>query len=347
MEDLLLSWPLEAPTLEPLQPLSFSELDGEESSINLDKLSRSEIAGKLLDHLDQIAEGQETDPFDWFATNEKSIDLPIFENISSPIPVGLQNSSGSFKPSQPTHYPYFDSPEYEPTFAQTNDAFGGSAIPGAAQPHLTYAPSFGAVIAMDAASPPHGPCTTPASPPDVKKEVLTPPDSPKDEEILKFLKDMKPGDWDLIVPEPEPRVPDISTTISEDSCPADDLSDYPSTGSPYLASESNSDNDADYVPTRRISSGRVVGGNARRRTSKPYSRQTVEEKKLRKKEQNKNAATRYRIKKKQEVEESKFEEQRLADYNRELRSKLDDISREVKCLKSLMRDVYRKKGLIK
>ena len=58
MEDILLSWPVEAPTLEPLQPLSFSILDDQESSINLDKLSRSEIAGKLLDHLDQIAEGQ-------------------------------------------------------------------------------------------------------------------------------------------------------------------------------------------------------------------------------------------------------------------------------------------------
>lgn len=345
MEDIILSWPVEAPTLEPLQPLSFSELEGEESSISLDKLSRSEIAGKLLDHLDQIAEGQETDPFDWF-TNEKSIELPIFDYISSPIPVGFQNNNASLKPSQPTPYSYFDSPEYEPTFAPTNNAFEGSAIPGAAQPHLMYAPSSGADLAMstppiDAAS------STTASVVDVKKEVLTPPDSPKDEEILKLLEDMDSKDWSGILTETP--VPDISTNISEDSCPADDLSDYPSPGSsPYLT-ESNSDNDADYVPqsVRRMSSGRAVGGNARRRASKPYSRPSVEEKKLRKKEQNKNAATRYRIKKKQEVEESKFEEQRLADYNRELRSKLDDISREVKCLKSLMRDVYRKKGLIK
>ena len=51
-------WPPEASALEPLQPLSFSVLDDQEESINLDKLSRSEIAGKLLDHLDQIAEVQ-------------------------------------------------------------------------------------------------------------------------------------------------------------------------------------------------------------------------------------------------------------------------------------------------
>lgn len=78
---------------------------------------------------------------------------------------------------------------------------------------------------------------------------------------------------------------------------------------------------------------------------KPYSR-NGEEKKFRKKEQNKNAATRYRLKKKAEVEEILGEEKGLLDTKTQLEGNVVDLQREIKCLKSLMRDLFKAKGLI-
>jgi cyclic AMP-dependent transcription factor ATF-4 len=71
-----------------------------------------------------------------------------------------------------------------------------------------------------------------------------------------------------------------------------------------------------------------------------------EEKKSRKKEQNKNAATRYRIKKKQEVEVIMDEERILMDKNRKLSTTYKDTKREVKYLKSLLRDLFKARGFI-
>ncbi|KAK7790330.1 hypothetical protein R5R35_001435 [Gryllus longicercus] len=108
--------------------------------------------------------------------------------------------------------------------------------------------------------------------------------------------------------------------------------------------------DPDWVPVsvHGVSSHgceKVTGG--RKRAAKPYARVGTEEKKLRKKEQNKNAATRYRQKKKAEVEEILSEEKQLADANEELQTKVNDLSREIKYLKGLMRDVFKAKGLLK
>lgn len=80
--------------------------------------------------------------------------------------------------------------------------------------------------------------------------------------------------------------------------------------------------------------------------SKPYSRTSPEDKKFRKKEQNKNAATRYRMKKKAEVEEILGEERNLAKGNEGLDVKVEDLQREIKYLKGLMRDLFKAKGLI-
>lgn len=71
-----------------------------------------------------------------------------------------------------------------------------------------------------------------------------------------------------------------------------------------------------------------------------------EDKKTRKKEQNKNAATRYRQKKKAETEIVLEEERELQEKNDQLQVKYADIQREIKYLKSLMRDLYRAKGIL-
>lgn len=84
----------------------------------------------------------------------------------------------------------------------------------------------------------------------------------------------------------------------------------------------------------------------RKRAGKPYTRVGPEDKKSRKKEQNKNAATRYRQKKKAEVEVILTEEKLLQDHKDGLRADVLDLQREIKCLKGLMRDLFRAKGLI-
>ncbi|KAJ6649499.1 Activating transcription factor of chaperone [Pseudolycoriella hygida] len=78
---------------------------------------------------------------------------------------------------------------------------------------------------------------------------------------------------------------------------------------------------------------------------RPYKR-SLDDKKSRKKEQNKNAATRYRQKKKAESEIVLEEERELQEKNNKLQEKYVDIQREIKYLKSLMRDLYRAKGLL-
>lgn len=80
--------------------------------------------------------------------------------------------------------------------------------------------------------------------------------------------------------------------------------------------------------------------------SKPYSRSS-DDRRSRKKEQNKNAATRYRQKKKAEIEVLLTEEQSLRQRHTELGDKCSDLQREIRYLKGLMRDLFKAKGLIK
>lgn len=79
---------------------------------------------------------------------------------------------------------------------------------------------------------------------------------------------------------------------------------------------------------------------------KPYSR-GPDDRRSRKKEQNKNAATRYRQKKKAEIEVLLGEEQALRARHTDLGDKCADLQREIRYLKGLMRDLFKAKGLIK
>lgn len=86
------------------------------------------------------------------------------------------------------------------------------------------------------------------------------------------------------------------------------------------------------------------------RAVKPYARKApvpVEDKKLRKKEQNKNAATRYRIKKKAEIEVILGEESELKEKNDELKKSVEDLNREIKFMKKFMRDFFKTQGVLK
>lgn len=86
-----------------------------------------------------------------------------------------------------------------------------------------------------------------------------------------------------------------------------------------------------------------AAATATKRRTRPYGRSS-EDKKSRKKEQNKNAATRYRQKKKAEVEIALDEERELQDVHAVLQTKCADVQREIKYLKGLMRELYSAKN---
>lgn len=136
------------------------------------------------------------------------------------------------------------------------------------------------------------------------------------------------------------------------------FSETRSVASPMSDTSSSSDGSSGYTPDpddewspssspKKNSILRIAAGTGAvtKKRTRPYGR-GIEDKKSRKKEQNKNAATRYRQKKKAEIEEILVVEQELKDKNEELRSKSADIAREIRYLKSLMREVCKAKGLI-
>lgn len=130
----------------------------------------------------------------------------------------------------------------------------------------------------------------------------------------------------------------------------EDLVQWSGPSSPSSSSSSSnfgdcSSDDPEWIPESVDILPQEAPLKASRKRSKPYSR-NVEEKKSRKKEQNKNAATRYRMKKKAEIAEILEEERGLMTQNEELETKISDIQREIKYLKNLMRDLFKAKGLI-
>ncbi|XP_066597089.1 activating transcription factor of chaperone isoform X2 [Prorops nasuta] len=116
-----------------------------------------------------------------------------------------------------------------------------------------------------------------------------------------------------------------------------------STSAGSCASSEDSIDDPDWI----LENNKKSSYNTSKNRYKPYSRPSVEDKKVRKKEQNKNAATRYRQKKKQEIKEIIGEERELTDHNEQLQNKVKDLQREIGYLKGLMRDLFKAKGLLK
>ncbi|KAG8036377.1 hypothetical protein G9C98_003699 [Cotesia typhae] len=126
-----------------------------------------------------------------------------------------------------------------------------------------------------------------------------------------------------------------------------------STVSSYLSSEDSVD-DPDWTLDSSTSSSKASSRNnnygkrnqkTTRTRNKPYAR-SIDDKKNRKKEQNKNAATRYRMKKKLEVKEIVSEQDELEEINGKLKDQVCELKREIGYLKGLMRDLFKAKGLI-
>ncbi|XP_060068583.1 cyclic AMP-dependent transcription factor ATF-4-like [Ylistrum balloti] len=99
-------------------------------------------------------------------------------------------------------------------------------------------------------------------------------------------------------------------------------------------------------PKSKSSSSKAKKTTKSRIRAEPYKIPTEGlSKKERKKIQNRNAAIRYREKKRGEKNVIKTDEQLLQETNKKLHDQVDSISREIKYMKDLMTEVFKAKGL--
>jgi len=133
-------------------------------------------------------------------------------------------------------------------------------------------------------------------------------------------------------------LPDWTSDDEEDSSESYSANSSPRSDDSFENTSQSNSNDDEWMP-------RPSSPTSGKKRTRPYGRSS-EDKKMRKKEQNKNAATRYRQKKKAESDVVLDEERELQEKNDKLQVKFADVQREVKYLKSLMRDLYRAKGLL-
>lgn len=295
--------------IEDSKPTS-SSIDGSETELYKEHPSRAQVATKLLEELDEWIKEE---PFsDWL---EEKIELPIFEEL--PAPECGQNKPVVYAGAPKIHV------QQETTQSLLQE----------------FESVLGDVEACHQIYPPDNPALTPPqSPPPNKiggldtqllvtlQPVLQTPFYPSPRVIQQQQQqtivetpqtnassylDQISGEWNAenvsLVP-----LRDVASELAAvdeyvRSCAAEIAPSSPctSSGGSYLSSEdSSSPDDPDWA-------GESSGSSyTKQRTSrltknrhKPYSRPTVEDKKVRKKEQNKNAATRYRQKKKQEIKE--------------------------------------------
>lgn len=171
---------------------------------------------------------------------------------------------------------------------------------------------------------------------DVLTRALTPPDSPQQQGISPTHQTQPFYHPTLVhLQPPQPVHPPLQqqelsnqSSVSEiDAIVAESFN-----SGDYASSSDSGYEDPDWAP--------VTSKNRTR----PYP--SLEERKARKKEQNKNAATRYRQKKKQEIEVILSEERELQEKNETLKAEVEEIAREMKYLKSLLRHMFRAKGMI-
>lgn len=110
---------------------------------------------------------------------------------------------------------------------------------------------------------------------------------------------------------------------------------------------STTTDDSDWTMKSSLALGIALKSKQSKQKRKPrINRRSPEDRQSRKKEQNKSAANRYRQKKKAEVEILQDEERVLLKQHDKLQSQYEEVSREAKYIKGLLRDVFKAKGMI-
>lgn len=339
---------------EPVSPLSAEEaslLDDTFYQTSLDDLkfendtfdafeSKAEVASHILENLENLVDLDElikAEPS--FLLDEKM--LPLLDEVEPPrgavaVPVPLKaefyktsdENTSLFNEFEKVYYelnhgtltPPQSPPSEQPIIATLEPLLGPyHQIPKPAiysVPEKQLAPEGLAFPVVPVSQPPVGLpyASMPTPQTDIARELAV-----VDELVRTRVEDMQ---WSS-----GPSSPDSSSNSNFGDCSSDDPEWVPEPIEDY----NNTPYDSVSKPPRK--------------RSKPYST-APDDKKNRKKEQNKNAATRYRLKKKAEVEEILSEEKGLLDKHGELKTEITDLQREIKYLKGLMRDLLKAKGVI-
>lgn len=281
------------------------------------KPSRAELANDLLQQLDNQCK-QENIFSNWL---EEKVELPIFENISQVpervdvsqlVTIPVATSVASYPPQmvpQPT----------EELLREFETVYGAVELTHLTPPQSPPGPATQLLVSY--AQQAQCPSLTPAlqlAPVSEQWPIASTPaalsDYDCDSQVLEEL--VRNRAAQLASPQPSARSASPSPRSSPRSSPP--------------SSPRSSSTDEEWCSSSR---------------PKPYSRN--DDRRSRKKEQNKNAATRYRQKKKAEIEVLLNEEQALRKRHVDLGDKCSDLQREIRYLKGLMRDLFKAKGLIK
>lgn len=140
---------------------------------------------------------------------------------------------------------------------------------------------------------------------------------------------------------------ELPTNWEQDDCESQASSSLGGSSASRV-SGSIADADEEWIPESLSSSSSPAHTSVEELAVSPKKRtrtygRGVEDRKIRKKEQNKNAATRYRQKKKQEMEHVMGEEQELSQENDELRRTLRERRNEMRYLRQLIREFYQER----
>ncbi|XP_030377252.1 activating transcription factor of chaperone isoform X2 [Scaptodrosophila lebanonensis] len=131
-----------------------------------------------------------------------------------------------------------------------------------------------------------------------------------------------------------------SSSITDEDWQPESSGSSPCYSSGHLHQQTSESAPASPVASSSSSSSSITSSTATKKRTRTYGR-GVEDRKIRKKEQNKNAATRYRQKKKLEMEHVLSEEQELVQQNTKLMRKLSEGKRELKYLRQLIREFHK------
>ncbi|KAJ8919834.1 hypothetical protein NQ315_006363 [Exocentrus adspersus] len=328
---------------EPVSPLSYDEaslLDTTFYQTSLEECdlkvefdltpceTKAEVASQILENLENLMDLDDLIKEEPFLLDEKM--LPILDEVEPPraVPVSVQIVKSEYNKAPDTQYFINEFETVYDVVEFTHGALTPPQSPPSGQPMLTtLEPLLAAYPDNKLAVFPVPEKQLQLDVPFVYPSVVTPqPDiahelAVVDELVRTRVEDMQ---WSSSSP----------ASPGSSSCSTSNFGDC-------------SSDDPEWIPEAIPSyPGDEPAAKTPRKRSKPHTKGAPEEKKVRKKEQNKNAATRYRMKKKAEVEEILTEEKILLNQNTDLKSSITDMQREIKYLKGLMRDLFKAKGLI-
>lgn len=144
----------------------------------------------------------------------------------------------------------------------------------------------------------------------------------------------------------------VPPCVKEEDAPSDNDSGICMSPDSYLGSPQHSPPTSRGSPNRSLLSPGVPGGSARPKPYDPPGEKMIAakvkgeklDKKLKKMEQNKTAATRYRQKKRAEQEALTGECKELEKKNEALKEKADSLAKEIQYLKDLIEEVRKARG---